>query len=223
MWAVALLSTLKLVPLPWPLSAGVEALDQQIESDRYDRLEVYVRTLAETTKAVQDVAGQHGRRLDHLEAVQRAESTRKLLVEGARRVAGTRAISRVVRIGIILARGVTEEKPPDEDEIEEMMRIARELTELDIDYLKELVTIYGATIKRNGRVDRYTAFQLWVQGRWSESRNPEIDSVCSKLESFGLVASIPGNNTFNVMADIQNRYVLLPKGLRFAELIKRVD
>jgi len=64
---------------------------------------------------------------------------------------------------------------------------------------------------------------LWVNGRWGENRNPEIDSVCSKLESFGLVTSVPGNNTLNVMADVQNRYVLLPKGLRFAELIKRVD
>jgi hypothetical protein len=219
----ALLTKLQLLPLPWPLSAAVDALDKQIENDRYERLKVFVQTIADTMKAVQRRTDQHNRRLDDIEATQRTERTCKLLAEGARRVAGTRSISRVVRIGIVLARGVTEEKLPDEDEIEEMMRIARELTEQDIDYLKELVRIYGETVKRNGRVDRYTAFQLWVNGRWGESRNPEIDSVCSKLESFGLVASVPGNNTLNVMADVQNRYVLLPQGLRFAELIKQVD
>ena len=219
----ALLTTLQLLPLPWPLSAAVDALDKQIDNDRYERLKVYVQTIADTVKAVQERTDQHDRRLDDIEAAQRTERTCKLLAEGARTVAGTRSISRVVRIGIVLARGVTEEKLPDEDEIEEMMRIARELKEQDIDYLEELVRIYGETVKRNGRVDRYTAFQLWVNGSWGERSDPEIDSVCSKLGSFGLVASIPGNNTLNVMADQQNRYVLLPKGLRFAELIKRVD
>jgi hypothetical protein len=219
----ALLTHLQLFPLPWPLSAAVLALDNQIESDRYERLKVYIQTVAEVAKAIQKRADQYDRRLDDLEANQRTECTRKLLVEGARRVAGTRSIARVTRIGIILARGVTEKALPDEDEIEEMMRIARELTEQDVDYLNELGRIYGEIIKKNGRVDRYTAFQVWVIGRWGESRNPEIDSVCSKLESFGLVGSVPGNNTFNVMADIQNRYVLLPKGLRFSELIKQVE
>jgi hypothetical protein len=219
----ALLTKLQLAPLPWPLSAAVDALDKQIDNDRYDRLKIYVQTIASTMKAIQELVDRNTRRLDDIEATQRAESTSNLLVEGARKVVSTRSISRVMRIGVILARGVTEEKLPNEDEIEEMMRIARELTEQDIDYLKELVRIYGEVVEKHGRVDRYTAFQFWVKGRWSESRNPEIDSVCSKLESFGLVASFPGNNTSTVMADIQNRYVLLPKGLRFTELIKQVD
>lgn len=219
----ALLTKLQLLPLPWPLNAAVHTVDKQIENDRYDRLEVFLQTIADTMKAIQEPTDQHNRRVDDLEATQRTERTCKLFAEGARRVSGTRSISRVVRIGIVLARGVTEEKLPDEDEIEEMMRIARELTEQDIDYLKELVRINGETAKRNGRADRYSAFQLWVNSRWGESRNPEIDSVCSKLESFGLVASVPGKSTLNIMADVQNRYELLPKGLRFAKLNKQVD
>jgi hypothetical protein len=212
----ALLTKLQLLPLPWPLNAAISALDKQIDNDRYDRLKIYIQTVANTVKGIQEIVEQNS-----IEATQRAESTCRLLIEGARRVASTRSIPRVVRIGVILARGVTEEKLPDEDEIEEMMRVARELIELDIDYLEELVRIYGEIVKKNSRVDRYTAFQLWSSGRWGESTNPEIDSVCSKLVSFGFVASIPGNNTLNVMADIQNRYVLLPKGLRFTELIRR--
>lgn len=219
----ALLTKIQLLPLPWPLNAAINALDKQIDNDRYDRLKIYIQTVANTVKAIQELVEQNSHRLDDIEATQRAESTCRLLIEGARRVASTRSIPRVVRIGVILARGVTEEKLPDEDEIEEMMRVARELIELDIDYLEELVRIYGEIVKKNGRVDRYTAFQLWSSGRWGESTNPEIDSVCSKLVSFGFVASIPGNNTLNVMADIQNRYVLLPKGLRFTELIRRAD
>ncbi|HEV2136461.1 MAG TPA: hypothetical protein VGR47_19715 [Terracidiphilus sp.] len=223
----AMLTALELSPLPWPLSAAVSGLGTLIDNDRYDRLKIYVQTVATVMKALQkQYEQQHqqvNRRLDELEAAQRAASTLRLLTEGARRVSSTRSATRVERIGIILARGVMEEKTPDEDEIEEMMRTARELTELEIDYLRELVRIYGEVVKQKGRVDRYTAYQFWVKGRWGDRTNPEIDSACSKLESFGLVASIPGNNTLNVMADIQNRYVLLLKGLRFAELISEPD
>jgi hypothetical protein len=105
-----MLTVLQLFPLPWPLSAAVDVLDKQIENDRYERLKVFVQTIADTMQAVQQRTDQHNRRLDDLEANQRTERTCKLLVEGARRVAGTRSISRVVRIGIVLARGVTEEK-----------------------------------------------------------------------------------------------------------------
>lgn len=217
----SLLTVAKLLPLPWPLSAAVVALNEQIENDRYERLKIYIQTISDAIRVIRDRADQSDRRLNELENSQRTEQTCRLLVEGARRVGSTASNSRVVRIGIILARAVTEEKLPDEDEIEEMMRTAREMTELDVDYLNELVRIYGEIVKVNGRVDRYTAFQRWVNGRWGDRNNPEIDSVCSKLESFGLAASIPGNNTHNVMADIQNRYVLLPKGLRFAELIRK--
>lgn len=218
-----MLTVFELLPLPWPLSAAANRLGKHIDNDRYDKLKIYVKTIADTIRAMRSGLEQTTRRVDDRESHQRAESAERLLVEGARRVSSTRSITRVKRIGTILARGITEEKAPDEDEIEEMMRIARELTDEDIGYLNELVRIYGETVRKNGRVDRYTAYQFWVKGRWGDRVNPEIDSVCSKLESFGLVASIPGNNTLNVMADIQNRYVLLPKGLRFASLISEAD
>ena len=50
--------------------------------------------------------------------------------------------------------------------------------------------------------------------------DPELDSVFSKLESYGLVTRLAPPNNQNIMADIQNRYALLPKGLRFVDLIK---
>ncbi len=49
---------------------------------------------------------------------------------------------------------------------------------------------------------------------------PELDSVFSKLESYGLASRIAPPNNQNIMADYQNRYVLLPKGARFVDLIK---
>ena len=47
----------------------------------------------------------------------------------------------------------------------------------------------------------------------------EIDSVFSKLESYGLVSRIPSPNNLKLMTEFQNRYVLLLKGLHSAELV----
>lgn len=60
----------------------------------------------------------------------------------------------------------------------------------------------------------------WERGPWGNKIDPEIDSIFSKLESYGLVARIPPPNNLNISADFQNRYVLLKKGERFSKLIQ---
>ena len=73
----------------------------------------------------------------------RSEEEAGLLVDGARRASVTRSIERVKRVGIILAHTIAGHHPPSGDEIEEMMRIATELTDVDVRYLTDLVTIEG--------------------------------------------------------------------------------
>jgi hypothetical protein len=62
---------------------------------------------------------------------------------------------------------------------------------------------------------------MWEQGPWGTRIDPEIDSVFSKLESYGLVSRIAPPNNLNISADFQNRYVLLAKGLRFVDLVQQ--
>ncbi|MFZ0279679.1 MAG: hypothetical protein WA254_06575 [Candidatus Sulfotelmatobacter sp.] len=124
------------------------------------------------------------------------------------------------RIGLILANALVESKPTDADEVEEMMRIAAELSDGDIVYLRELVRIEEQMLQAQDHISRYDAHMKWDQGFWGDRVDPEIDSVFSKLESYGLVARLAPPNNLNVMADFQNRYVLLKKGLRFVTLIR---
>ncbi len=98
------------------------------------------------------------------------------------------------------------------------MRVATALSDDEVRYLKELVRIEGSQVATQGRTTRYSAHETWERGFWGSGVNGEIDSVFSKLESFGLVARIPPPNNLNIMADFQNRYSLLPKGLRFTIL-----
>jgi hypothetical protein len=214
-----LLDLLKLLPFAWPMSAAVAGITDALCRDENHRINVYLETVASAVQKHDKELREVRSRLDDQEAFRRAESTRRLLLEGARRASSTRSIERVQRIAIILANGVTERQGPEEDEIEEMMRIARELSDRDIEYLSELLRIHGESVKQGGRIERYNAYTRWESGFWGSKVNGEIDSVFSKLESFGLVSRIPPPNNLNIMADFQNRYALLPKGLRFSELV----
>ena len=119
---------------------------------------------------------------------------------------------------MIFANGIVEPKKIDSDEIEEMMRVAMELSDSDVSYLKKLVEVERHPVEAYGRIARPDAYQRWP---WGDTLNPEIESTFSKLESYGLVARIAPPNNLNIMADFGNRFALLPKGLRFVTLVQQ--
>jgi hypothetical protein len=153
-------------------------------------------------------------------AAERTEIIKDLVVDAARKSENTRSKERVKRIGLILANAVVASRP-DADEFEELMRVAMELADGDVALLRELVRIEGAMLSKQEYIPRYTAHQQWEFGKWGSNIDPELDSVFSKLESFGLVSRIPPPSNLNITADIQNRYVLLKKGLRFATFVRQ--
>ena len=101
------------------------------------------------------------------------------------------------------------------------MRPAMELSERVASLLSELVRVPGDSVNTTGRIDRYGAWQLWEHGSWPTGFGCEIDSVFSKLESFGLVSRLAPPNNLNIMADFQNRYALLKKGLDFSRAVQK--
>lgn len=209
---------LKLGKISGPLDSIILRIAEIISDDGNERIKIMLLTVA-------DEVIKHGEDIKQIRATLTAEQNRsrseqeaELVVDGARKASATRSIERVRRIGIILANAIAEPKASSGDEIEEMMRVAAELGDVDIRYLDELVKIEAKFLRAGRHIERYTAFVEWERGPWGSSVNPEIDSVFHKLESYGLVSAIAPNNTLNVSADIQTRYVLLPKGLRFADL-----
>jgi len=209
----------KFLPLPHSLQSVIQKVSDKIRTDGVERIAIMLKTVA-------DEVLKHDRDICQLRESQSAEQKKardeqeaRLVVDGARRASTTRSIARVQRIGIILARAISAPAPPDEDEIEEMMRIATELTEVDVTHLHALVGLQARFLEGRSHVERYNAYQSWESGPWRDRVDPTLDSVFHKLESYGLVSAIAPNNTFNIMADIQTRFALLPKGRRFAELI----
>ena len=208
------------LPLPPPLKQAIEWLKKRIATDATERDRLILETMAaEIVK--------HGEELERTQKVLTDQASRMseevlgpLLVDAVRKAENTRSKERVRRIGLILANAIIETKQTDADEIEEMMRVAMELSDRDILHLRELVRIHGNLLAGKEYIPRYDAHDAWTKGFWGDRISAEADSVFSKLESYGLVSRIPPPNNYNIMAEIQNRYKLLPKGARFVELLK---
>jgi hypothetical protein len=208
------------LPLIWPFDKAIAKLKDHLAASSLDRLKIMLETCMDEVRKHEESINNLVQTLSAQEFDKRTDTAKDLLLDATRKAVNTRALERVKRIGLILANGTIEPKPTDCDEIEEMMRVAMELSDNDIRYLKELVRIQGRQVAGQGRLSRHSAHTMWEHGFWGTGLNSEIDSVFSKLESYGLVARIPPPNNLNIMADFQNRYVLLEKGLRFVTLIQ---
>lgn len=214
------LDLLSLAPLVWPFNKIAEKLKGHLAADSIERIRLLLETCAKEILKHAKKLEQFHKTLTEQEAQAREDVSKELLLDAARKAENTRAKERVERIGLILANAVVEPKPTDADEVEELMRVAMELSDRDIEPLRELVRIEGDAVRAQGRIPRYDAHMRWEQGSWGTRVVPELESVFSKLESYGLVSRIPPPNNLNIMADYQNRYVLLQKGTRFVDLIQ---
>jgi cell division protein ZapA (FtsZ GTPase activity inhibitor) len=206
--------------LPWPVDKVIGKLKENHAADSLERIGLMLTCcVAEILKHDEEIKQLRSENTSE-DPKNREEVFRALLLDAARKAESTRATDRVKRIGLILANAVVESTPTDADEVEEMMRVSMELGDRDIEFLRELIRIEGAALQTTDHISRYDAYLKWEQGFWGTRISPEIDSVFSKLESYGLVVRIPPPNNLNITADYQNRYVLLKKGVRFAALIR---
>ena len=184
----AVLSIASSVPLPWPIDKAVAKVKEHIGSDSIDRIRLMLETCMTEVRRQGEEIRSHSEQLSRNESETREETAKELLLDAARKAEATRDKARVKRIGMILAHAAVGPRTIDSDEIEEMMRIAMDLSDQDVGLLRELVRIEGAIIAQQGRIDRYSAHSIWEHGHWGTRLDPEIESVFNKLESYGLVA-----------------------------------
>lgn len=215
-----ILQVVSSLPLPSPVDKAVTWLKDNLAADSAERDRLMLETIAAEVVKHGEELERSRKMLNEQASRMREEVLGELLVDAARKAENTRSKERVRRIGLILANAIIETNPADADEIEEMMRVAAELSDRDVELLRELVRIEGEAMRTQGRIPRYDAHTRWEQAWWGTRVIPELDSVFSKLESYGLVSRIPPPNNLNIMADYQNRYVLLQKGARFVALIR---
>ena len=204
----------------WPFNKVAEILKSRLVISSSERISLMLETCMTEVRKHDALIKELSERLLPEEIKVREEVSAELLLDAARKAENTRAKERVKRIGLILANAIVQAKI-ETDEAEEMMRVAMDLSDRDVQLLGELVRIEGPMLQTRPYIERYQANQAWEHGFWGTRIDPELDSVFSKLESYGLVSRIAPPNNLTIMADYQNRYVLLKKGMRFVNLTRQ--
>src|SRR6185437_1020562 len=170
---------LSLMPLKWPLDKAVATINEHIAADSLDRIRLVLKTCQEEILKHAKQLEEIRQRMNTQELQKREEVSKDLLLDAARRAENTRSKERVKRIGIILANGIVEAQPIDGDEIEEMMRVAMELSDRDIEFLRELIRIEGDLLTTRDHIPRYDGHMKWEQGFWGNQSVSDTDSIFS--------------------------------------------
>jgi hypothetical protein len=144
-----------------------------------------------------------------------------LVLDAFRKAEQTRAKDRIERIGHILTQSLMQSPPPSGDEVEELMRIAMDLSDREVSLLAEIARLQGPALTGDGSPTQFS------QTSWAAARLPQLGmnvedvfSIGPKLESFGLIReTLESRRGTSVPRPWP--YALLPKGLRFLELAKR--
>ena len=143
-----------------------------------------------------------------------------LVIDALEKAERTRARDRIERIGRIVAHAAEVGPRDGADYVEEMSRIAMDLTERDVALLGEMESAHPLRLMRN--VHRYikgSAISVWDHLDWNERgySEQEVESICCKLQNFGLVSSLDLGNRrpHGPTSSQQNGYEILQKGTDF--------
>lgn len=146
-----------------------------------------------------------------------------LMVDANRKARQTRCRERVRRIAQILCNAADAIPSPKPDYTEELLRIAMYLDNGDVVVLREAVRLQGKLIEPGrGKSAQWDAVQSWRRGKWDDLgvSEGEMDSICAKLQSFGLVVRMEEVQSQNVSTVVRNDWMLLQRGFDFVQAIK---
>jgi hypothetical protein len=199
----------------------------QVEQDRQKYL---IDSLKDELRRVR------GQLEDHLRSDKEAQDFSEneflpLVLDGLQKAEQTRSRKRIAHIAAILAHSLQVGRVGTGDIVEEMMRIAMLLSDEDVVVLREIFEAQKPHFNpRQGRTDFEHANDFWrsldptnrsISDPKSETIRAlspgNLDSVCVKLQSLGLLAQVPRNNM--KLAPGVTPYALLAKGVQFVEYI----
>ena len=162
----AILAVAEKLPLGWPLDKIVASLKDHLAADSWERMRLFLETCMNEVRKHDTEIRQLRERMDTAERQVREETLRGLMLDAARKAENTRSKERVKHIGLILANVIVEPKPVDGDEVEEMMRVAMELNDRDIKFMRDLIGIQGSLLATQNHIPRFEAHQSWERGPW---------------------------------------------------------
>jgi hypothetical protein len=158
---------------------------------------------------------------EEFRAFAESDEMRRLILDAVQKSQDLRDRKRVERIGKILSHAITIGPASDLDKAEELMRIARDLTDQDIIALGHLYESQFKLLETNKLgidVDEInkswaTTTRLKIPGLFGS----ELDSIFLKLQGLGLVTAVERRNT--ALGPNERPFALLAKGADFIRYI----
>jgi hypothetical protein len=136
-----------------------------------------------------------------------------LVVEAVRRAETVRSTDRIGRFAAILSHSLEVGPKDGADYVEEMLRIATELSDWDVKVLDAALRQFVQERAQTPEAENAIAARAWLQMK-SGISGDELASMGAKLQSFGLTTRIEG-----ITGDT-NSYRVLERGRRFIEYIR---
>jgi hypothetical protein len=189
------------------LSKLADRIDSFLKADGRDNQMLLVLLVSEELRSVQDRL----RKVqdDHKQFLH--EEFPGLLLNAFKRVEWVRSKTRIQRLAKVLRAAVMEGPARSADETEEYMRVTMELGEEDILVLSALCDY---------KVQGDSALKSMSEFRVAGVQPEDMDSVLSKLQSYGLVAFVPDQIIGAGGPDYPFR--VLPRGRKFLSAISVV-
>ena len=162
--------------------------------------------------------------LDHISEEHKRFVTEELpgvILEGVRRARETRASGRIRRMALIVANSAAFGPNQPADKADEMLRIAGDLSDTDVWVLSELHRVQAPILKQYSYLpERDPVNDTWkvLQSENSFFNGAEIHGICSKLQSYGLVAR--ADRKPRVVDLVSAPCGILPNGVAFVDYIR---
>jgi len=196
-------------PLGAALGVIANALDRREASNREELVSALLKKVREHSGILARLTAQSE---EHARFSK--EEFPGLVVEGLRRAESVRSIKRIQRFAAVLASSLQVGPRDGADFVEEMLRIANELSDVDV----KVLSLASEAFSKQREMGTQEADTVLAARAWTTMTTgitgDELASVGEKLQSFGLVTRIQGHT-----GDF-NSYRPLERGWRFIEYVR---
>jgi hypothetical protein len=196
-----------------PVAYFMKKIFEQRENDVLYLLETTILRLRGLEEQFKTISEEHQRFVK--------EQLPRILVEAVGRAEQTGSKERLDRLSLIVVHTVAEGPKTDLERVSEMMRVTVDLSAADIDVLAKIYSVQAQNLAfKKFMPEMNVVNDAWKQLQDADPlfKSSEIYSICSKLQSFGLVTQVPRIAT---ILDLESMpYAILQKG---ADYLRRLD
>lgn len=144
-----------------------------------------------------------------------------LVLDAERKARQTRTKGRVLRLAVIVSNAAKDDPPSSPDQVEDMLRIAMEVDDIDVVVLNEAVRVQGH-LTQGARPSRHAVREAWRKAQWRDLgiAATQLDAITGKLQSLSMLWRLEQPSNHNENAPMTSDFLVLQRGFDFIAALK---